>query len=106
MFGVSTFVNAKEKDLFNVVKSVLGLPYFQFLPVTLINANKGVFGVNLGRMWGELERSRLWAEELVGLWKAGVIKPKIDKVFAFEEAPLAHHYMQDRKNLGKILLRP
>ena len=106
MYGVSSFVNAKEKDLFNVVKSVLSLPYFQFLPVTLINSNKGVFGVNLGRMWSELDRSRLWAEDLLGLWKAGVVKPRIDKVFSFDEAPLAHHYMQDRKNLGKVLLRP
>ena len=106
MYGVSSFVNAKEKDLFNVFKSVLSLPYFQFLPVTLINSNKGVFGVNLGRMWSELDRSQLWAEDLLVLWKSGVIKPKIDKVFSFDEAPLAHHYMQDRKNLGKILLKP
>jgi NADPH:quinone reductase-like Zn-dependent oxidoreductase len=106
MYGVSSFVNAKEKDLFNVVRNVLCLPYFQFLPVTLINSNKGVFGVNLGRMWSELDRSRLWAEDLLDLWKAGVIKPKIDKVFSFNEASLAHHHLQDRKNLGKILLRP
>ena len=106
MYGVSSFVNAKDKDLLNVVKSVLALPYFQFLPVTLINSNKGVFGVNLGRMWGEIDRSRLWAEELMGLWKTGVIKPRIDKVFSFDDAALAHHYIQDRKNLGKILLRP
>ena len=105
MYGVSTFVNAKEKDLFNLIKSVLSLPYFQFLPVTLINSNKGVFGVNLGRMWGELDRSRLWAEELLGLWKTGKIKPKIDKSFSLEDAASAHHYIQDRKNLGKVILK-
>lgn len=106
MYGVSSFVNDKEKDIFNVVKSVLSLPYFQFLPVTLINSNKGVFGVNLGRMWSELDRSRLWAEDLLSLWNSGAIKPKIDKVFSFDEAALAHHYIQDRNNLGKVLLRP
>jgi NADPH:quinone reductase-like Zn-dependent oxidoreductase len=106
MYGVSSFVNAKERDMFNLVRSVFNLPYFQFLPVTLINSNKGVFGVNLGRMWSELDRSRLWAEELLDLWSRGIIQPRIDKVFSFDEAALAHHYVQDRKNLGKVLLKP
>ena len=28
-----------------------------------MNANKGVFGVNLGHMWGEVERLRGWAAD-------------------------------------------
>lgn len=106
MFGVSSFVNAKERDLFNVVKSLFNTPLLQFMPVTLINANKGAFGVNLGRMWGETDRMRLWAEELRGLWEKGAIRPRIDRTFSFDEAALAHHYLQDRKNLGKVLLTP
>ncbi len=106
MFGVSSFVNAKERDLFNVVKSLFNTPLFQFMPMTLINANKGVFGVNLGRMWSETDRLRLWAEDLRNLWETGAIRPRIDKTFRFEEAPLAHHHLQDRKNIGKVLLTP
>ncbi|RTL81454.1 MAG: alcohol dehydrogenase [Hyphomicrobiales bacterium] len=106
MFGVSSFANAKERDLFNVVKSLFGTPLFQFMPMTLINANKGAFGVNLGRMWGETDRMRLWAEDLRALWAKGAIKPRIDRTFSFDEAPLAHHHLQDRKNIGKVLLTP
>lgn len=106
MFGVSSFANAKERDLFNVLRALVGTPLFQFMPMTLINANKGAFGVNLGRMWGETDRMRGWAMDLLALWSKGAIKPRIDKVFSFDEAPLAHHYLQDRKNLGKVLLRP
>lgn len=106
MYGVSSFVNAKERDLLNVLRALIGTPLLQFMPVTLINANKGVFGVNLGRMWGETDRMRVWADDLLELWKTGAVKPKIDTVFSFEDAPLAHHRLQDRKNLGKVLLRP
>ncbi len=106
MFGVSSFVNAKERDLFNVVKALFNTPLFQFMPMTLINANKGAFGVNLGRMWGETDRLRLWAEELRGLWEKGAIRPRIDKTFSLEDAHLAHHHLQDRKNIGKVLLTP
>lgn len=106
MYGVSSFVNGKERDLLNVLRALIGTPLLQFMPVTLINANKGVFGVNLGRMWGETDRMRMWADDLLELWKTGAVRPRIDRVFPFDDAPLAHHRLQDRQNLGKVLLRP
>ncbi len=82
------------------------MPWFQFLPPALINANKGVFGVNIGHMWGESDRIRGWCDQLIELWKSGVVKPHVDRTFRFDEAAAAHHYIQDRKNLGKVLLVP
>jgi NADPH:quinone reductase-like Zn-dependent oxidoreductase len=40
------------------------------------------------------------------LWAQGVVKPKIARSFRFEEAPQAHHFIQDRRNIGKVLLVP
>jgi len=40
------------------------------------------------------------------LWRHGVIKPKIAQGFRFDDPPLAHHFIQDRKNIGKVLLVP
>jgi NADPH:quinone reductase-like Zn-dependent oxidoreductase len=82
------------------------VPWFQFNPLSLMNANKGVFGVNLGHMWGEIDRQRRWAEQLLNLWTQGAIKPKIARTFPFAEAPQAHHFVQDRRNIGKVLLVP
>jgi NADPH:quinone reductase-like Zn-dependent oxidoreductase len=81
-------------------------PWFQFNPRSLMNANKGVFGVNLGHMWGEVDRMRRWMDQLMGLWAQGAIKPRIDRDFPFDEAAAAHHFIQDRKNVGKVLLTP
>ena len=106
MFGVSTAANAKQRDLLNIFKTLASTPWLLFTPVALLNANKGVFGVNLGRMWGEIDRMRGWMSELLDLWSKGVIQPQIDRVFSFDDAPLAHHYIQDRENLGKVLLKP
>lgn len=106
MFGVSSFVNGKERDLLNLLRALIGTPLFQFMPMTLINANKGAFGVNLGRMWGETDRMRGWGMELLALWEKGAIRPRIDRVFSFDDAAAAHDYLQDRKNLGKVLLKP
>jgi len=34
----------------------------------------------------------------------GKINPHVDKVFSKEQASEAHHYIQDRKNIGKVLI--
>jgi synaptic vesicle membrane protein VAT-1 len=89
-----------------MLATVARIPWFQFNPLALMNANKGVFGVNLGHMWGEVDRIRGWAEQLFALWAQGVVKPKIAKTFRFDEAAKAHHFIQDRGNIGKVLLLP
>jgi synaptic vesicle membrane protein VAT-1 len=57
-------------------------------------------------MWGEFDRVRPWMDQLIGLWNRGAIKPKIARVFSFDEAAAAHHFIQDRKNIGKVLFAP
>jgi NADPH:quinone reductase-like Zn-dependent oxidoreductase len=106
MFGVSSAATGKTRSLGAFVSMLAGTPWLQFNPLALINANKGVFGVNLGHMWGEIDRIRGWADQIQALWTQGAIKPKIARTFSFDEAPAAHHYIQDRKNIGKVLLKP
>jgi NADPH:quinone reductase-like Zn-dependent oxidoreductase len=106
MFGVSSAATGKTRSLSGLVSMLAGTPWLQFNPLALINANKGVFGVNLGHMWGEIDRLRVWADHIQNLWAQGAIKPKIARTFAFDEAPAAHHFIQDRKNIGKVLLIP
>ena len=86
MFGISAAASGKERNILGMVSMLAGTPWLQFNPLALMNANKGVFGVNLGHMWGEVERLRGWAAELLDLWRQGVIKPKIAQGFRFDEA--------------------
>ena len=106
MFGASSAATKKAAGYLGMAAMLANTPWVQFNPLSLMNANKGVFGVNLGHMWGEFGRMRPWMDQLMGLWEIGAIKPKIARVFAFDEAPAAHHFIQDRKNIGKVLLAP
>ena len=106
MFGISAAANRKERNILAMLALLASTPWFQFNPLSLMNANKSVFGVNLGHMWGEIERMREWGDRLFELWTQGAIKPKIAKSFRFDEAPQAHHFIQDRRNIGKVLLVP
>ena len=98
--------NRKERSMLGMLAVLAGTPWLQFNPISLMNANKGVFGVNLGHMWGEIDRMREWAEQVLALWRQGVVKPKVARSFRFDEAAQAHHFIQDRKNIGKVLLVP
>jgi synaptic vesicle membrane protein VAT-1 len=106
MFGISSAVTRKERHVLDMLRMLARTPWFQFNPMSLISANKGVFGVNLGHLWGEIDRIRGWGEQVLGLWTQGAIKPKIAQSFKFDKAADAHHFIQDRKNIGKVLLVP
>jgi NADPH:quinone reductase-like Zn-dependent oxidoreductase len=106
IFGASSAATKKAAGYMGMVSMLMNTPWVQFNPLSLMNANKGVFGVNIGHMWGEFERMRPWMDDLMGLWEIGAIKPKIARIFSFDEAPAAHHFIQDRKNIGKVLLKP
>jgi NADPH:quinone reductase-like Zn-dependent oxidoreductase len=106
MFGISAAATGKERNVLGMVSLLARTPWLSFNPLSLMNANKGVFGVNLGHMWGEGDRIRGWADQLFDLWRQGAIKPMVARSFRFDEAAQAHHFIQDRKNIGKVLLVP
>ena len=106
MFGISAAVTQKQRRVRDMIVLLARTPWFQFNPLSLMNANKGVFGVNLGHLWGEVDRIRGWGDRLLDLWAQDAIKPKIAQTFKFDEASLAHHFIQDRRNIGKVLLVP
>ncbi|MBV9395016.1 MAG: zinc-binding dehydrogenase [Methylobacteriaceae bacterium] len=106
IFGMSSAATGKQRNVVGLVRALASTPWLQFNPVGLMNANKGVFGVNLGHMWNEVDRIRGWADQILDLAAQGVLKPRIARTFSFDEAAAAHHYVQDRRNIGKVLLVP
>lgn len=106
MYGIAAASTGKQRSLRGLLKMAGGMPWFLFNPARLMNQNRGVFGVNMGRMWGEIPRMRGWMETLLEWYRQRAIQPHVDRSFSFELAADAHHYLQDRKNLGKVLLVP
>jgi synaptic vesicle membrane protein VAT-1 len=105
IFGASVLVGGKGKWA-DTLALLVNIPWFQFNPLSLMNTNKGVFGVMLGHMLGEGERLRGWMEQLLALSAQGIVRPKIAQSFGFDEAAAAHRYIEDRRNIGKVLLVP
>lgn len=104
MFGISA---ATESSLFGPLRLLpvaLGMPFFH--PIPLMNNNRSVFGVNLGQMWHEGHKIRVWMEALLRGVSEGWVRPHVDKAFSFEEAGEAQAHLEARRNIGKVVLRP
>jgi NADPH:quinone reductase-like Zn-dependent oxidoreductase len=60
----------------------------------------------MGRLFDEFPRLAPDMVEIVRLLGEGALAPVVDEVFPFEQAAAAHHYIQERRNFGKVLLAP
>jgi NADPH:quinone reductase-like Zn-dependent oxidoreductase len=45
-------------------------------------------------------------QRILGWYREGKVKPTVGASFPFADAAKAHHYIQDRKNVGKVVLVP
>ena len=76
----------------------------KFSPLQMMMKNKGAFGVHIGHLWHRQDVLSGQFAEMLELLESGVLNPIIDTTFALEEAAVAHRYIQDRKNRGKVVL--
>lgn len=106
LFGFSQAAAGKRPSRLAVLRTLAGVPWLALNPIRLLNDNKAVLGVNLGRLWDQQERVAAWLRQLLDWFAAGQLRPRVDRVFPFAEAAQAHHYLQDRRNIGKVLLVP
>jgi NADPH:quinone reductase-like Zn-dependent oxidoreductase len=103
-FGFANLASGQRRRPVHLASQVLGIPLLT--PLQLMNHNRTVSGVNIGRLWeqvAELSGERL---AVLSLWDQGKIKPRIDRSYPFTEAAAAHRRLLQRQNIGKILLTP
>lgn len=104
MFGISAASETGFMGKIKLIKTAMDMPFFH--PVSLMNENRSVFGVNMGHMWHEVDKLRVWMDFLIQGVNDGWVRPYVDATFKFDEAHKAHEYIEQRKNIGKVLLVP
>jgi NADPH:quinone reductase-like Zn-dependent oxidoreductase len=102
MFGISSVSASKLGRIPAMLGMLTKIPFFN--AVALMTRNRGVFGVNVGHLWHETEKVRGWMIEILAGVTEGWLRPHVDRSFKFEEAPLAHQYIEERRNIGKVVL--
>jgi NADPH:quinone reductase-like Zn-dependent oxidoreductase len=104
VFGMSTASASGIRGKLRALKAIIQTPRFH--PLGLMNRNKGVFGLNLGHMWGEGEKVAGWTREVMRGVAEGWIRPHVDRAFPFDQIADAHNYIEGRNNIGKVVLTP
>jgi NADPH:quinone reductase-like Zn-dependent oxidoreductase len=104
VFGMSTASASGIRGKLRALKALAQTPKFH--PLALMNRNRGVFGLNLGHMWGEGEKVADWTQQIVCGIHEGWIQPHVDRAFPFDQVDEAHRYIEARKNIGKVVLVP
>ncbi|HET7786411.1 MAG TPA: zinc-binding dehydrogenase [Myxococcales bacterium] len=104
MYGASSVMPGEKRDLLAAARAVLAMPFFH--PLKLLPDNKGIFGVNMGRLWGETALLAGELREVLKGFAAGEFKAIVDLEVPFAEARRAHERLQSRGNFGKVVLVP
>ena len=103
IYGVSS---ASGKGKLGLARMALGIPWVRANPLSLLSANHGVIGVNVGHLWGAQKRVGAWMERILALYADGVIRPHVDREVPFAQAAEAHRHLEERRNVGKVVLVP
>ena len=108
MFGLSEVQTGEKRDLPAVVKGLIRMPMATmpwWKSLSLMNENKGVFGLNMLSWWDREGLNRALEPLQAGV-ESGAYVPVVAESFPFEEAPAAHRFIGEGKNVGKVVLAP
>ncbi len=106
LFGFSGAARGKGSGTMSALRTLARVPWLKLNPIRLMNDNKSIGGVNLGRMWDQQSRTAVWMQELLALLADGRVAPVIDQVLPFSAAAAAHDRLEYRRNVGKVILVP
>jgi NADPH:quinone reductase-like Zn-dependent oxidoreductase len=104
IYGASKLLTGDRRNIVKTVRSVATMPRFNSLK--LMNENRSVMGLNLLKWWDARGSLEDVTGPLVELVQRGVVRPVVAATFPFSQAPSAHRYIQERKNVGKVVLVP
>ena len=102
IYGVSSVAGGERRSLWRAARTVLAMPSFK--PLSLMNRNRAVLGLNLGHLWGEGRQLGAAMQSILLEVSKGRLRPVVARTFPLERAGEAHRYLQSRANIGKVVL--
>jgi NADPH:quinone reductase-like Zn-dependent oxidoreductase len=102
VFGISRALPGERRSLWTAARVLLQTTAFK--PLSLMNHNRAVLGLNLGRLWGETAKLEASMDTLLPELEAGRLHPIVSRTFPLERAADAHRFLHERRNIGKVVL--
>ena len=102
IYGVSSMAGGERRSLLRALTVLVQMPRFK--PLSLMNRNRGVFGLNVGHLWDERARLAEAMRQVLDDVAAARLRPIVARTFPLERADDAHRFLQTRSNIGKVVL--
>ncbi len=102
IFGLSAAAPGERRNVWHAFQAWMSSARFD--PLSLMNRNRGVFGLNVGHLWEERRQLAPLFEMLFSELRAERLKPVVARTFPLERAADAHRFIQGRQNIGKVVL--
>lgn len=101
MLGMSSMSGERRQPM-RVFQSWWAMKSFG--PLSLINRNRGVFGLHVGHLWSERRQLQPLMDLVLTELGASRLEPIVAKTFPLERVADAHRYIHARSNIGKVVL--
>jgi len=103
-FGFANMIGGQRRNLLRVAHGLVQIPRFN--PMAAMNTNRTMQGVNMGKLWDLVDVLRHQMERIIELYALGVVRPHVHAEVPFSQAAQAHAMLENRDNLGKVVLTP
>jgi NADPH:quinone reductase-like Zn-dependent oxidoreductase len=100
--GVSAMVSGERRNLVATARTLVQSPWFS--PLRLASASKAVIGLNLLALWDAKGTIDDLVTPLREWLESGDVRPVVAESFPLERAADAHRFIQERRNVGKVVL--
>ena len=101
MLGMSS-MSGERRNTLRVLQSWWAMKPFS--PLSLINRNRGVFGLHVGHLWEERRQLQPLIDLVLSELSASRLDPVVARTFPLERVADAHRYIHSRANIGKVVL--
>ena len=102
IFGLSAAAPGERRSWWRALQAWAATPRFD--PLSMINRNRGIFGLHIGHLWDERRQVAPFVEMLMKEISAGRLTPVVARTFPLAQAAEAHRFIQSRGNIGKVVL--
>ena len=103
-FGMANAITGETRNLLKVLPQIAFM--LRVSPMSAMDHNRTLQGVNMGHLWGEAVMLRGQMEKLRSLWEQGVVRPHVHATVPFSNAAEAHRMLEEGENRGKVVLVP
>src|SRR5919198_2259231 len=108
MYGASEVQSGRgRRDIAAALRSLTRMPLATmpwWKSLGVMNENKGVLGLNMLAWWDSERSPDRVTKPLFEKLAKGELLPVVAEAFPFERAPAAHRLIEERRNVGKVVL--